>query len=77
MDQKAALAWFEKAAEQGMLEAQLAAAGLQARGFEDHAPDLEAAHTWYSRAADQGYEAAMVSMKRIESMWKNITSPSA
>jgi len=59
-----ALAWFESAARQGMIESQIAAADMfwAGRGVER---DEKAARRWYEEAARAGSEIAV---QRLETM---------
>jgi TPR repeat protein len=49
--------WYEKAAEQGMPEAQTVLGDFHAMGIGGVPADAEAARSWYEKAAAQGHEA--------------------
>lgn len=58
LDNKLAAEWMLKAAEQGLVEAQVAMAALYDRGMGVKG-NKEIATQWYDKAADQGHETAM------------------
>ena len=63
-DPEKAFPWFHKAAEGGMVEAQLALADayMAGRGVPR---DEAAARHWYAQAARQGNEAARMRLERM------------
>ncbi len=62
-----AVRWYEKAAEQGMPEAQTALGDLHAVGVGLPA-DPEAAASWYEKAASQGHEAAQAKLANLRGL---------
>jgi TPR repeat protein len=62
-DEEAALGWYEKAAEQGVPEAQLTLGDLYAAG-RGVVCDAEAARAWYEKAAAQGNAAAAARLQK-------------
>lgn len=62
-----ALAWYQKAAEQGMPEAQLAL-GEQYLTGSGTDPDRDVARHWFELAAQQGNETAK---RRLEDLTKS------
>jgi TPR repeat protein len=54
--------WYEKAADQGMPEAQTVLGDLHAMGIGGVPADAEAARSWYEKAAAQGHQAAQAKL---------------
>jgi uncharacterized protein len=63
-DVEAAVEWYQKAAEQGMPEAQTALGDAHASGSGVPA-DTEAAIAWYEKAAAQGHPAAQTKLAAL------------
>jgi TPR repeat protein len=63
-DPASAVPWFEKAADQGMVEAQVALADMLLAG-RGTARDEQAARHWYEQAARQGNETAARRLERM------------
>ncbi len=57
-DEREAFSWFEKAAQQGVAEAQFALATMLEQGKGVASPQLVQARYWYGQAADAGLAAA-------------------
>ncbi len=68
-DEKEALSWFGKSAQQGVAEAQFALATMLEQGKgsaqEVKTPRLEQARYWYRQAADDGLAAAQYNLGTI------------
>jgi len=63
-DIEQALEWYEKAADQGLPEAQTALGDLYAAGH-GVAPDRDAARVWFEKAAAQGFAAAAAKLAAL------------
>ena len=63
-DQAKAFSWCQKAAEQGVAEAQIALGDAYGTG-RGVAPDHDAARRWYEAAARQGNELAAAKLKQL------------
>jgi TPR repeat protein len=67
-DPEKAVEWFEKAAEQGMAEAQVAFGDALMSGTGVAAQDNDAAVQWYRKAAQQNNELAAQRLAAIGMM---------
>jgi uncharacterized protein len=63
-DVEQALRWYEKAAEQGLPEAQTALGDLFVAG-QGVSADRETARAWYEKAAGQGYGPAAAKLAAL------------
>ena len=65
-DLKKALHWYEKAAQQGLAEAQLNYGIMYGKG-EGCTKDMQKAKTWLQKAADQGLKEAKELLAKLNS----------
>jgi hypothetical protein len=72
-DVEQARQWYEKAAEQGLPEAQVAAGDLFAAGIGGPS-DIEAACRWYEKAAAQGSGTAEAKLAALRGP-RRVTQP--
>ena len=63
-DDKEAVKWFRKAAEQGLPEAQRCIGWMYQDGLGVEKDDKEAVK-WFRKAAEQGYEPAKAALKEL------------
>ena len=63
VDNQQAAKWMKKAAEQGLVEAQVIVAAMYDRGFGLKG-DIKKATQWYGKAADQGHGTSLAILGR-------------